>query len=156
MSPVRPDEPPDPIVGFDARGAIVVRYDGKDYAMCPEPLSDARDEHDRREENLHFGANPTLERIRIHYGVAMMMTAAIYVARYYGVAKDELLALWVKHYGPGFLAEKRPASAPELQADELKLCSRCHRKTGFDLDADGDLVSECCGWPGVAADRDPT
>lgn len=95
--------------------AIEVEFEGKTFAMCPEPLSDARDEHDRREENLHFGANPTLERIRIHYGVKMMMASAIHVARYYGVGKEELLELWAKHYGPGFVVAAVGAARPEQE-----------------------------------------
>jgi hypothetical protein len=100
--------------------AIVVPFDGKEYAMCPEPRSDASDEKDRAEENLHFGANPTLERIRRTYGVPMMMHAAIYVARYYGCHKDELLELWAKHYGPGFVVDALRASPAQNQRKQLE------------------------------------
>lgn len=40
--------------------------------------------------------------------------------------------------------------------DDLKICLRCGRKTGFDPDPyNGEWVSQCCGWPAVAPDREP-
>lgn len=65
---------------------------------------------------------------------------------------------------------------PDEPPDTVKICQRCGRKTGFtrelqhgknaavfdgpcgceECEAGGAFVSDCCGWPGVAADRDPT
>lgn len=33
--------------------------------------------------------------------------------------------------------------------DELKICLRCGRKSGFTQDESGDWKSECCGWEAV-------
>lgn len=82
------------------------------YALPCEPRSTAPDPRDRLEEDLHFGALPTLERLRTEWiPVALWSRFPDWqsrflwllprIARYYEVEEDALLAAWARHYGPG-------------------------------------------------------
>lgn len=109
------------------RGVFV--YENMAYP-CAEP-SDNPDPVGAGEEDLHFGANPLLEALRLRYGTSFMMTVWPSVAKHYGVDKDELLELWTRHYGPGFVLKEtgsiatalvmfpRPPEQPHTAAGEL-------------------------------------
>lgn len=100
---------------------------------CPfaaDLRSDATTEETRRDEDLHFAARDTLERIRtsktrpVGYEDApwqgMLMLAYKPVAQFYGVDPNALLKVWTAHYGPGILTEllKKPVSTIEMQAED--------------------------------------
>jgi hypothetical protein len=87
------------------------------YALPCEPRSNAPDPQDRQEEDLHFGALPTLARLRLARLPAALwarfpdwqsrlLWLLPHVARHYEVDEEALLAAWARHYGPGLAREE--------------------------------------------------
>lgn len=97
------------------------------YAFRTMPRSNAPDEADRKEEDLHFAARDTLEQLRKEFGVSnaareicalhqikdmqtWLMFLYPHVARYYGVSHDALWQAWSKHYMPTMIKDLQEES----------------------------------------------